>query len=166
MSRRNAVPDIVQLIPPPPRPPHDWSQTESLLGFRYPPDFRDLVDAYGGGIFCDDIILLYPESTPEGCAAYRELITDLAEHVIGTAEIWTPEHKYSAFPASGGILPCVVNFERDRVGWLMVGEPEDWPTFTSWGGAGYQVVPDTVTEVLLDWIKLYQDDPRFGFCPR
>ncbi|MFF3603745.1 hypothetical protein [Streptomyces sp. NPDC002463] len=50
---------LTHLVPPPAeRRPRAWPEVEGRLGSARPEDFKDLVDAYGGGVFDETIWIL------------------------------------------------------------------------------------------------------------
>ncbi|MGW6563303.1 Lsr2 family DNA-binding protein [Streptomyces hydrogenans] len=57
---------LTQLVPPPARPtPTDWNAVETLLQTPLPTDYKQLVDTYGPGSFCDFLHLSTPHRNKE-----------------------------------------------------------------------------------------------------
>ncbi|GHE28041.1 Lsr2 family DNA-binding protein [Streptomyces hydrogenans] len=57
---------LTQLVPPPARPtPTDWNTVETLLQTPLPTDYKQLVDTYGPGSFCDFLHLSTPHRSKE-----------------------------------------------------------------------------------------------------
>ncbi|MEU9087297.1 hypothetical protein [Streptomyces sp. NPDC048357] len=82
-----ALDALVRLCPPPAVPPPavDWAQAERALGTALPSDYKQLVEAYGDGIFDETIWLLVPDSAYDDCDLHaqtverEEILTDLWE---------------------------------------------------------------------------------------
>lgn len=45
---------------------YDWNRVASELGYRMPADYVELIDTYGGGVFCDYIRILEPQAGKAG----------------------------------------------------------------------------------------------------
>ncbi|MFJ3099433.1 Lsr2 family DNA-binding protein [Streptomyces hydrogenans] len=57
---------LTHLAPPPASPtPTDWNAVETLLRMPLPADYKQLVDAYGPGSFCDFLHLSTPHRNKE-----------------------------------------------------------------------------------------------------
>ncbi|MEU7277477.1 SMI1/KNR4 family protein [Streptomyces sp. NPDC045431] len=52
---------LAEVIPPPAASePKNWPEVEATLGSKLPRDYKDLVEAFGGGVFDDAVWLLEP----------------------------------------------------------------------------------------------------------
>lgn len=91
VRRVNALDALVRLCPPPADPPPsvDWAQAERALGAALPADYKQLVGAYGDGVFDETIWLLLPGSAHDDC----DLLAQTARQDEILAELWEFEDK-------------------------------------------------------------------------
>ncbi|MFD7556165.1 SMI1/KNR4 family protein [Streptomyces sp. NPDC059835] len=128
MIARNAVDALVRLCPPPADPPPavDWAKTERALGTALPADYKQLVEAYGDGIFGDTIWLLVPDSADGDC----DLLAQWAERDEILAELWEFEEKPAVLLEAGArVVPWA--FEEGTGAFLYWGvrpdrQPHEW----------------------------------------
>ncbi|GAB2637151.1 hypothetical protein GCM10027169_01440 [Gordonia jinhuaensis] len=63
------IDDLKALIPSPSVQPArvaSWPWYEDHAGIRFPTDYKAIVDSYGSGVFCDDVIVWTPVPWPGG----------------------------------------------------------------------------------------------------
>ncbi|MGW5777492.1 SMI1/KNR4 family protein [Streptomyces sp. NPDC003863] len=127
---------LTHLVPPPPeRRPRAWPEVEARLGSALPEDFKDLVDAYGGGVFDETIWILEPD-----CAEPDyDLVAMKEERAEVLARLWEigPEPRPEPLEADGaGLLPfAYIEGTGACLSWL-TGEntpPEDWTVLANAG---------------------------------
>ncbi|MFJ9817928.1 SMI1/KNR4 family protein [Streptomyces sp. NPDC101151] len=100
---------LTRLVPPPERPidAHgDWADVEARLGVRLPADYKQLVERYGHGEFCDYLYL----RTPFGPGPHNGLRYD------------------------DGLLVWGTTMDADRLCWRTEGDPEEWPVVVRGSG--------------------------------
>ena len=115
--------NLAILIPPPTdgvTVAVDWASTADRLGFTPPEDYRQIVSAYGPGLFCGDISVWIPDAD----ATEHEDLFNCIPDAHDTLEEWR-EH-----------------FTRDATQWVdpdgvrqpvVLGDPPI--PFTAWGGS-------------------------------
>lgn len=121
---------LVQLVPPPTAPVHahgSWTAVETALGTRLPGDYKQVVETYGWGEFCDYLYL----HTPFGTSERNSIAWQPARHPTGSPEPDPTRNRerypYPLHPAPGGLLVWGTTMDADRLCWLTEGSPEDWP---------------------------------------
>jgi hypothetical protein len=94
-----ALDTLVRLCPPPPGPPPavDWTQAERALGTALPADYKQLVGAYGDGVFAETIWLLVPGSAYADCDLHAQT-TERDEILAG---LWEFEDKPAGLLEAG-----------------------------------------------------------------
>ncbi|GAA1150560.1 hypothetical protein GCM10009654_02370 [Streptomyces hebeiensis] len=77
---------LVKAIPPSAAPqPKDWQRVETQIGASLPNDYKELVDAYGGGVFDGTVWLLEP-----WCAnKHYDLVTENKERPHALERLWS-----------------------------------------------------------------------------
>ncbi|MFH8620119.1 SMI1/KNR4 family protein [Streptomyces sp. NPDC017979] len=81
-----SVTRLTHLVPPPEDRPAapDWQQVETTLEATLPDDYKQLVEAYGGGVFDETIWLLEP-----GCVdTDYDLVAQTSQRAAELAELW------------------------------------------------------------------------------
>lgn len=128
---RNAVADILKLVPPPADPvdtdPAYLAANEERLGIRFPKDFTEFGRLYGSGR------LLHPElrvrspcrpSYPDFVAEFVDIFGGLRESLA----LWAAKVSLdmSLFPEPGGLLPFASNSQGTWICWRMIGNTDEW----------------------------------------
>lgn len=93
---------LVRAVSPPAGPVDargEWAEAEARLGVRLPGDYKQLVETYGWGEFCDYLYL----RTPFGTSPYNRL------------------------ERHDGLLVWGATTDADRLCWRTEGDPEEWP---------------------------------------
>nr|WSZ98596.1 SMI1/KNR4 family protein [Streptomyces sp. NBC_00857] len=136
----SSIAHLVQAIPPTTTPrPKDWQQVESQVGASLPKDYKQLVDAYGGGSFDDSIWLLEP-----WCAnRYYDLVTENKERPEILERLWTMGEPKPPELAEEGVrvIPWALTENGMYLYWLVRPEqdPEDWTVILNEGrGPGWE----------------------------
>ncbi|MCT9010269.1 SMI1/KNR4 family protein [Streptomyces rhizosphaerihabitans] len=101
----------------------DWLAVEAQLPVTLPTDYKELVERYGWGEFCD---FLYVR-TPFGGNRHN----GLSWQDVRYQNEWTvPGSKrlpYPLYPAPGALLIWGGSPDADRLCWLTEGPPDTWP---------------------------------------
>ncbi|MEV6195695.1 hypothetical protein AB0M19_25205 [Streptomyces sp. NPDC051920] len=95
---------LVRLCPPPADPPPavDWAEAERALGTVLPADYKQLVEAYGDGIFDETIWLLVPDSAYDDCDLHAQ--TTERDEIL--ADLWEFEDQPDGLREAGArVLP-------------------------------------------------------------
>ncbi|MFF4042068.1 SMI1/KNR4 family protein [Streptomyces sp. NPDC001816] len=93
---------LVRAVSPPADPVDargDWAEVEARLGVRLPGDYKQLVETYGWGEFCDYLYL----RTPFGTSPYNRL------------------------ERHDGLLVWGATMDADRLCWRTEADPDEWP---------------------------------------
>lgn len=149
---------LKQLMPPLEPPPDnqvDWEVAEDVFGRSFPIDFKEFVRAYGNVIWCDLFRAIYPGSeTRDACQKSRDYVENLLAAMYG-AKLWGSDGKeihIPPYPASEGLLPCLIDTNSDIVCWYTVGHPDSWTTVLFQEGNLF-FFPCDVTQLICDWIE-------------
>lgn len=117
---------ILTCLVAPPAEPIDaggvWTVPEIALGVRLPEDYKWLVETYGWGEFCDSLYL----RTPFGTSKYNGVEWQ-SGRLSGAPDRDRERYPYPLQPSPGGLLIWATTMDADRLCWLTVGAPEDWP---------------------------------------
>jgi len=116
---------LTRLVAPPAKPidaSGDWTVPEIALGVRLPEDYKWLVEIYGWGEFCDFLYL----RTPYGASKYNGVEWQ-SGRPSGAPERDRKRYPYPLHPSPGGLLVWGTTMDADRLCWLTVGDPQDWP---------------------------------------
>ncbi|MBD0694054.1 SMI1/KNR4 family protein [Streptomyces sp. CBMA123] len=140
---------LTRLVAPPATPMDasgDWTVPESALGVRLPEDYKWLVHTYGWGEFCDFLYL----RTPFGASQYNGVEWQ-SGRPSGAPERDRERYPYPLHPSPGGLLVWGTTMDADRLCWLTVGDPRDWPVVV-WSRDGqYETFAMGVTTFLEGW---------------
>lgn len=140
---------LVRLVAPPAEAVDahgDWDAAETVVGVRLPGDYRRLVETYGWGEFCDFLYF----RTPFGTSRYNGLHWQTGR-LTGSPERDAERHPYPLHPSAGGLLIWGTTMDADRLCWLTVGAPEDWPVVV-WSSEGwYETFAMGATEFVEGW---------------
>jgi hypothetical protein len=178
--------DLRQSLPSPAKPrntgsPAAWDAAEAALGIRYPPDFRDLVAAYGSGTISSVITLLNPmevdwagapgfsslprtldavlasldpNGTPRDVWLYA-LASTLAAF-SGLEPLTLPNGRKPAptrlWPELPGLYPWAQGDSGQALLWWTEGAPEQWPVVLADPSEGFLPYDLDGTSVLAGWL--------------
>jgi hypothetical protein len=133
-------PDVRRLtallpVPSPPTAPTPWEQAPQEVGFRFPADYRDVVDVYGGGALDEELTLHVPTRRPfrPGLPGGFRGLTEFAAREIGPAlagAAGTPPGTEAPpfFPSPGGLLFWGRDLSGNHLLWdTRDAEPDRWP---------------------------------------
>ncbi|WP_433204865.1 hypothetical protein ACQP1G_16845 [Nocardia sp. CA-107356] len=112
-----AFDDLLALMPPAGGARFDWGSVERELGFALPGDYKQLIDAYGRGLFRDDVGVWAPVPPERGIVVMGSHLRDEFGQILDTM---TGDEEWRL--PDGSIQP--VTIER--------GDP---PPVFGWGGA-------------------------------
>src|SRR5262245_37351878 len=106
---RNALDDLIRLIPPPAAPKLascPCAEYETELGIRFPTDFKEMIRVYGAGLWGNFI----SHDMPHACLSAKRYHTDLEKNILvyerEARENCSDEYAGPIFPEPGGRLPC------------------------------------------------------------
>ena len=130
----SAVDDLVQLVGAPPHPagsaPVDdprWSAIEYRLDLEFPPDYKQLIAAFGTSTWGGFLNVLNPFSRLDALhlerAGYRMLGT-----VHGVRRQEPEAVPYGVFPEKCGLFPWAITDNGDALFWLTEGPSSWWST--------------------------------------
>lgn len=121
-----------RLVPPPARPYlglGDWDELFDALGTRLPREYVDLMEIYGGGAWSSWLNFITPLRR-EATQGYQGL-ADFVEQILDGYRSLRADHPQyqplAVWPEPGGFLPFADSIDGDVLGWLTLGEPDDWP---------------------------------------
>jgi hypothetical protein len=158
-----ALDHLQQIWPPPPGcrafcTPQVWDDVEHQIGVRPPPDFQQLLAAYGSGFIGlgeEDpywLVIRSPLSRP----GYGNLVDAFRKNtaLVSERKSLLPEYEpYPILPTAGGLFP----FAHDSTGfeyyWLTKGDPGDWPLVIDTGTSSYLELDMSFTDFLLRLVK-------------
>ncbi|MGW2628856.1 SMI1/KNR4 family protein [Streptomyces chattanoogensis] len=121
----NPLARVIERVPPPAEAVNghgDWADAERALGTRLPDDYKQLVEAYGRGVFWGALCLC----TPFGDDNPVRLEANLLEDFGPMRKRWPEEYPYRFFPEPGGLLTWAVTDDATQLCWLTEGPPESW----------------------------------------
>jgi hypothetical protein len=95
--------------PAPPAHPFDWAQVEHRLGASVPQDYRDLLDAGGGGLWLDFLRLHVPAPGPglrhvdleRSGLEFRQLQDLFEDGVVGRPDDLAPDARLLPWASTG-----------------------------------------------------------------
>jgi hypothetical protein len=134
--------ELKGLVPPPAAVASpQWEDALEQVGFEFPADYREFVDAYGEGTFERSeyvgLEVRAPHSSALGLRGEPGLKGFVARHVnrvrplfVGSGEgtaMWAGE-PYPMYPDSGGLLSWGRSQQNDQFFWLTQdADPDRWP---------------------------------------
>jgi hypothetical protein len=120
------IKQLVARITPPQVPVDgegDWYAAEIIVGVKFPPDFRDLISAYGSGAFFQGHLEVFNPLTLRGLARMKQAENFLRSYrSLGFEPLPLLVH-----PDSPGLLPWGGDGNGNDYCWLTKGKPEKWP---------------------------------------
>jgi hypothetical protein len=128
----------------------DWAAVEAGSGLSLPPDYKELVNVYGGGSLYGYINLLVPPPTRRD----GELVERNSDHMEVLENLWSIDERRPPELAAVDDLRLVVwadTIDSDTVNWLVrPGEsPEFWPIVVLHSDLeDCEIYPVTTTEFL------------------
>ncbi|MGO4462618.1 SMI1/KNR4 family protein [Streptomyces sp. M-16] len=141
---------LVQLVAPPSGPVDargNWATAETVIGTRLPDDYKRLVETYGWGEFCDLLYLRTPFATSE-----HNGIEWQSAHPTESPEQDQESYPHPLHPAPGALLIWGTTMDADRLCWLTLGSPADWPVVV-WSSEGwYETHPMGVAAFIEGWV--------------
>lgn len=146
---------LCELVPPPPAPylgEGSWDGLFERLGTRLPTEFVDLMERYGYGNFADWLRFPAPlrsdhrglaEQVEESLSIYRDLRDEFPD-----------SQPLAVWPESGGFLPFADTHGGDEIGWLTLGEPDEWPVivYPRHNDQGPPLA-GRLTDLILEWLR-------------
>jgi hypothetical protein len=141
------IEDLYALAPTPESPVEAgstdlWKEVESRLGTPLPDDYKQFVNRYGAGDFCDVLCILTPFAPPTDKWGFFEAITPLLDdyHLSKSNSDLVDQCPFPAFPEQNGLLPFGGDTNGGTWFWLTQGSPGDWSiVIYDWrGGSVYE----------------------------
>ncbi|MFF7146394.1 SMI1/KNR4 family protein [Streptomyces nodosus] len=103
-------------------PVPDWAAAETVLRTALPSDYKELIEAYGGG-FVDGYLLLLEPDCPNDV---YDLLKISAEREEANASLWQFEDKPEELQTAGNRLVCWATTDNgEYLYWLV--QPDDDP---------------------------------------
>lgn len=159
---------LAALVPPPgPRRPRDWVAAEQRLGTALPQDYKELVEAYGGGVFDETIWLLDPACPDED----YNLLDQATERAEVLANLWETEPKPAQLQddPQAQVLPwAYIEGSGAMLYWLRRPEqkPDEWTVMFNEGrGPEWEHHPTQCTLFLLSVLTGETDSVYFDEFP-
>ena len=124
---------LTAAVPPPAAPSQafrgPWEPVEARIGCELPPDYKDFVRLYGGGLFFDDLVMI----NVAGAASPGARLESQVPLICSTFTAFGDDRlAYRLWPASDGLIPFGVTIDGDYIFWLPEGEPASWRVVV-WG---------------------------------
>jgi hypothetical protein len=141
---------LAEFLPAPTEPPTtpNWNVAEESLHATLPTDYRELIEAYGGGLVDDYLLLLEP-----GCPNdVYDLLKISAEREEANDALWEYEDKPVEMETEGNRLVCWATTDNgEYLYWLI--QPGDTPAsrpilINSESGEEWERYDMTVTQFL------------------
>ncbi|MFF2473103.1 SMI1/KNR4 family protein [Streptomyces sp. NPDC058066] len=120
-------PDLTRLTGLLPRPQDrgripDWNAAESTLQTSLPADYKELVEAYGGGGFIDGYLLFLEPGCRNGI---YDLLKITREREEANDSLWQFEDKPTELEAAGTRLICWATTDNGEYLYWLVGQGDD-----------------------------------------
>jgi hypothetical protein len=149
---------IKQRLPPLDPPPEshvDWTMAEGVYGLAFPTDFKQFIATYGNVEWCDLFRPVYPRTeSRKACEQSRASVLQTLDAMYA-ARLWDRDGNLvniPPYPASGGLLPCVIDSNSDVLCWRTDGPPDGW-TLAYFQEGNVFFYPCDVTQLICDWIE-------------
>jgi hypothetical protein len=167
MNQQELLDRLFELAPPPDHPVNatvhesDWKAVESTVGTKLPVDYKNIINRYGSGDFCDLLILLNPFCVKDDLNLLYQVGSEpelygpmLESYNEGRFGAWPENCPFSVYPEPGGLLPLACDSNGRDYFWLTEGEPDAWTIIRyDWrGGWDYKHFESSVVEFLVEWI--------------
>jgi hypothetical protein len=153
-GRGMSLEELVELVPPPRQPFEvgtlkQWRAVEKKLGTELPLDYREVVFAYGSGLFAE----FYRVYNPFAVSEHIKLVPS-AERVCRfnreSRSSFPMRFPYPYFPEPGGLLPWGNDVNGNDYFWLTEGPPSAWVVVQDENrGGGIKVQPYSMTGFLV-----------------
>ncbi|WP_206507528.1 SMI1/KNR4 family protein [Streptomyces chrestomyceticus] len=146
----SSVQRLAEVFPPPGGvQDRDWELVESRLGAQLPADYKELIDAYGGGYFDEAIWVLEPDSSNK----YYDLLNENEGRMEAVARLWELGEARPAQLESdeNRLIAWALTEDGDYLYWLVRPgqDPADWTVMIKEGrGSEWEHHPMSCTEFL------------------
>ncbi|MER5586011.1 SMI1/KNR4 family protein [Streptomyces asoensis] len=127
---RAALAGLLRLIPPSAGAgvTVDWEAVERAWGLVFPPDFKEFLAHYGGGLSDLDLGVLVPATvTPETCDEPGAPKGGMGFITADTRATWVDTEPTGVDAAAEDLVTWGADGSADLYCWLTHGDPEDWP---------------------------------------
>lgn len=168
---------LFAIAPPPNSPvgagsPSDWPDIEQRVGTKVPEDYKQFINAYGGGCFVNFLWVYSPFAPSWHIMKWRNEVLDAYRSAQKAFPQYAPP--FPAFPSLGGLLPWGQTDNGDCLFWLTTGRPVTWTVVVcdSKYSEQYCEYSTSMTEFLLKWLSrefvplVFPDDIDFESMPR
>lgn len=145
--------------------PADWEAIERGLGTQLPPDYKELYEAFGGGLFSDTVTFL---ACDEGqvfdlVSRWRAALATDLDPTFGDVSAVTPYKIYE--PGGTGLISWGSTEWGDEYFWLVdSAEPGKWPILARVGDTDRWHTFDMSTSEILYRVLTDTDFHPFGIA--
>ncbi|MEU7862090.1 SMI1/KNR4 family protein [Nonomuraea sp. NPDC049141] len=148
----SALEQLIAVVPPPPVPAFgtdEWNDVFSDFGLRLPADYVAFIERYGRCEFARWLSVHDPRALPK---EYRVQAAHWGDDYRDLREDFPEYHPLAMWPEPGGFFPWGSTIDGDEIGWLTIGEPEEWPCIVVPRHADQEPpIQETMTEWLVGW---------------
>ncbi len=151
------------LVPPPDHPylgDGSWDEVFGQLGSRLPTEYIQLMKTYGCGIWSSWLRFVPPLRTdrpvprPGGFHGLMQHATEIND-IYRDLRTAHPEFQpLAVWPEPDGFFAFADSIDGDALGWLTIGEPDDWPLIVY--PRHYDQGPPltgNLVDTLLEWLR-------------
>lgn len=126
--------NLQRFVPPPSQPIDapslaEWETYQLITGILLPPDFQELLSAYGSGDF-DTVVFLYNPFCRSLYTMFKRTLYEIMVDLQGIRYLKTQgdaeSFPYAVYPDPGGVFPWARTSNGDQLFWLTTGEPSQW----------------------------------------
>ncbi|MFD6359677.1 histone-like nucleoid-structuring protein Lsr2 [Streptomyces roseolus] len=152
---------LTRLVPPPASPlATDWNAVETLLQVPLPTDYKQLVDAYGPGSFCDFLHLSTPHRNREAVDLTGPMPARLRGQLLKDRDTGT----YPMPHRPEDLFAVGVTDNGNHLFWITTprAEPDAWPlTVNEAEGRTWYTHDGNLTSFLLALLSGHEHPPVF-----
>jgi len=129
----------------------DWAAVERVYGVNFPQDYKEFLTAYGSGEVDGMLAVFAPALASEPGERCVERLPEEVRELPEANEWASPDH--ATRHTVDDILVWGETVEADVLGWIAVGQPEEWPVAVYSHGGSWAVYECAMTEFLLRLIS-------------
>ncbi|WP_406455968.1 hypothetical protein OH768_21525 [Streptomyces sp. NBC_01622] len=160
-----ALDDLVRLLGPStearPPSPDDWTEIEAYVASPLPTDFTTLLDTYGTGVICDELVVFHPR----GDSPLLDRMRQVHERRAAARRRAPDLHSFPVHPEPGGLISWGYDHSgNEHFFWPCDPDPDQWKVVTDSHGLELEVFEGPFTAFVLDFIERLRDvDPDGEF---